>query len=203
LVKQFAEFGDSPYLLVRNLLSAESLPLTPTDDRSPDEQGWREQAAALLGMLAACGATAASFEDEMGGRLCHMVMPAKNSETSYSRSTKPLNFHTEVVNGYFAEEAPSHVSACKIFEGLVFTIADGQFCAISATFCEKNHSAGFGCAGKDRYASTCGSGHAFGGIRSCQTRNRLARAAAPPPTAELRHTHGEARSWPSISLGLC
>lgn len=108
IVKQFSDHGDSPYLIIRSLVSLENLPPTPTDDQSPVEQSWREQAACLLGLLAACGATAASFEDEMGGRLCHMVMPAKNSEASYSRSTKQLNFHTEVVNGYFAEELPSH-----------------------------------------------------------------------------------------------
>ena len=105
-IDDFGQFRNAPYLLLKNLVSTEGLPPTPVDDTSPAEEGWRVQAAALLGLLTMCGMTAASFKDEMGGRLCHMVMPAKNSDRSYARSTKALNFHTEVVNGYFIEEDP-------------------------------------------------------------------------------------------------
>nr|WP_242689428.1 TauD/TfdA family dioxygenase [Photorhabdus cinerea] len=95
-----------PYLLFKNFISTYNLPPTPTNDITPEESGWRTQAAALLGLLKLTGYACASFQDEMGGRLCHMVMPAENSEKSFLRSTKKLNFHTEVVNGYFKEEKP-------------------------------------------------------------------------------------------------
>jgi len=94
------------HVVVRNFLSIKSLPLTPTDDNSPDTSGWRIPATALLGLLRLSGHSARSFLDEMNGRLCHMVMPAKNNEKSFIRSTKKLGFHTEVVNGYFYEENP-------------------------------------------------------------------------------------------------
>lgn len=106
LINQFRSNTGAPYFLLRGLIDTEHLPATPCDDSSPAEQGWRLQAATMLGFLKLCGAQAASFQDEMGGRLFHMVMPAKNSAQSFSRSTKRLNFHTEVVNGYFAEENP-------------------------------------------------------------------------------------------------
>ena len=94
------------HVVIRNFLSFQSLPCTPTNDRSPDTAGWRIPATALLGLLRLSGHSARSFLDEMDGRLCHMVMPAKNSEKSFIRSTKKLKFHTEVVNGYFFEENP-------------------------------------------------------------------------------------------------
>ncbi len=95
------------HVVIRNFLSIQSLPCTPTNDRSPDTVGWRIPATALLGLLRLSGHSARSFLDEMDGRLCHMVMPAKNSEKSFIRSTKKLKFHTEVVNGYFFEENPT------------------------------------------------------------------------------------------------
>ncbi|WP_114192920.1 TauD/TfdA family dioxygenase [Edaphovirga cremea] len=105
-ILDFREKRQSPYLLLRNFISTENIPPTPTNDTSPDTDSWRVQAAALLGLLHLSGYVAASFQDEMGGRLCHMVMPAKNDEKSFLRSTKMLNFHTEVVNGYFGEDFP-------------------------------------------------------------------------------------------------
>lgn len=105
-IKEKVESNHSPYLLIRNFLSIKDLPPTPTDDRSPDSRGWRVPAAALMGLLRLTGHSARSFLDEMNGRLCHMVMPAKNDDRSYKRSTKELLFHTEVVNGYFIEENP-------------------------------------------------------------------------------------------------
>lgn len=107
LIRQFRAGDGVPYLLLRGLLDLEGLPPTPSDDRSPAEAGWHTAAATMLGYLKLCGAQGASFVDEMGGRLFHMVMPAQNSEKSLARSTKALNFHTEVVNGYFAEEQPA------------------------------------------------------------------------------------------------
>lgn len=106
LISQFKSNSGVPFLLLKKLIDIDHLPETPVDDSSPDELGWRKQAATMLGYLQLCGAQAASFQDEMGGRLFHMVMPAKNSEKSQRRSTKALNFHTEVVNGYFEEERP-------------------------------------------------------------------------------------------------
>lgn len=104
-----ARFRDSisPYLLIKSAIDVNGLPDTPTDDRSPAEGLWRLPAATLLGLLKICGANARSFQDEMGGRLFHMVMPAQNDSKSRLRSTKALNFHTEVVNGYFIEECPN------------------------------------------------------------------------------------------------
>jgi hypothetical protein len=104
----FAKFRstDSPYLLLKAALDVQNLPPTPSDDRPPAESLWRQQAAALLGYLKLCDLNALSFSDEMGGRLFHMVMPAQNDHKSRLRSTKALNFHTEVVNGYFREEQP-------------------------------------------------------------------------------------------------
>lgn len=95
------------HIVIRNFLSIQSLPFTPADDISPDTSGWRIPASALLGLLRLSGHSARSFLDEMNGRLCHMVMPAKNNEKSFLRSTKKLGFHTEVVNGYFTEENPA------------------------------------------------------------------------------------------------
>lgn len=103
-IHYFRTVNDTPYLILRNIAAVDGLPPTPTDDASPAEAGWRPQASVLLGLLHLAGVKAASFADEMGGRLCHMVMPAKNSEKSLHRSTKTLNFHTEVVNGYASEE---------------------------------------------------------------------------------------------------
>lgn len=97
----------SSHVVIRNFLSIRSLPLTPTDDNQPDTLGWRIPATALLGLLSLTGHSARSFFDEMSGRLCHMVMPAKNNKNSFLRSTKKLGFHTEVVNGYFIEENPA------------------------------------------------------------------------------------------------
>ena len=54
--------------------------------------------------------------------------------------------------------------------------------------------------GKPWFARIIGTRHAFGGIRSCRTKSRPARAIAPAPTAELRHKAGEARS---MALWLC
>ena len=45
-----------------------------------------------------------------------------------------------------------------------------------------------------RHFAASGARHAFGGIRSCRTKSCPARATAPAPTAELRHTAGEDRS---------
>lgn len=94
------------HIIVRNFISIQSLPFTPTDDSSPDTASWRVPATALLGLLRLSGHSARSFLDEMNGRLCHMVMPARNNKKSFIRSTKGLDFHTEVVNGYFIEENP-------------------------------------------------------------------------------------------------
>jgi len=94
------------HIIIRNFVSIQSLPFTPTDDSTPDSAGWRIPASALLGLLRLTGHSARSFLDEMNGRLCHMVMPASNNEKSFVRSTKKLEFHTEVVNGYFVEESP-------------------------------------------------------------------------------------------------
>ena len=105
-IREIANNGMVSHLIVRNFLSIQSLPYTPTDDRPPDSAGWRIPASALLGLLRLTGHSARSFLDEMDGRLCHMVMPARNNEKSFMRSTKKLGFHTEVVNGYFYEESP-------------------------------------------------------------------------------------------------
>jgi len=96
----------SPYLLIRNFISLKTLPSTPTNDESSDPSSWQITAAAFMGLLRLTGHSARSFQEEMNGRLCHMVMPARNDEKSYRRSTKELMFHTEVVNGYFVEENP-------------------------------------------------------------------------------------------------
>ncbi|CEE91710.1 hypothetical protein XNA1_550035 [Xenorhabdus nematophila str. Anatoliense] len=105
-IKAFKENKAESFLLLRNFIAIKNLLPTPTNDVSPDNKGWRTPAAALLGVLRLTGHSARSFSDEMNGRLCHMVMPAKNDEKSYLRSTKKLGFHTEVVNGYFIEEDP-------------------------------------------------------------------------------------------------
>jgi len=109
VLKQIFSVSDNntmSHIVIRNFVSIQSLPFTPTDDASPDTSGWRIPASALLGLLKLSGHSARSFLDEMNGRLCHMVMPAKNNEKSFIRSTKKLGFHTEVVNGYFIEENP-------------------------------------------------------------------------------------------------
>lgn len=106
IIRLFKKKQNTPFLLVKGLVNTDMLPPTPTDDIVPDKKGWRIQAAALLGMLKLCEFEPASLLDEMGGRLFHMVMPASNSQKSFHRSTKPLNLHTEVVNGYFIEEGP-------------------------------------------------------------------------------------------------
>ncbi|WP_300002510.1 carbon starvation induced protein CsiD [uncultured Cedecea sp.] len=108
VLKKISAVSDNKisYLVIRNFLSIQSLPFTPIDNASPDTPGWRIPASALLGLLRLSGHSARSFLDEMNGRLCHMVMPAKNNEKSFNRSTKKLGFHTEVVNGYFMEEDP-------------------------------------------------------------------------------------------------
>ncbi len=103
-LKLFQKTGASPFVLVKGLVTTTNLPPTPLDDSVPEKNSWKLQAAALLGILKLCGFNPASFQDEMGGRLYHMVMPAQNSLKSFIRSTKPLNLHTEVVNGYFHEE---------------------------------------------------------------------------------------------------
>lgn len=108
MIHLFREKNHLPYMLFRNFISLPDLPATPTNDISPATRGWRHPAAALLGLLHLAGCSARSFKDEMEGRLCHMVMPAKNSDKSYSRSTKKLGFHTEVVNGHFTEEHPRY-----------------------------------------------------------------------------------------------
>jgi len=120
IIDEFREKNHLPYMLFRNFISLDNLPATPTNDASPATQSWRHPAAALLGLLYLTGCSARSFKDEMGGRLCHMVMPAKNDNKSYARSTKKLGFHTEVVNGYFIEEDPcyGHPLSPEIF-GLV------------------------------------------------------------------------------------
>jgi hypothetical protein len=106
---KIAAFKDSstPFLWIKGAITTTGLPPTPVDDTSPEETSWRVQAATMLGFLKLCDASARSFADEMGGRLFHMVMPAKNDLRSMLRSTKALNFHTEVVNGFFREESPS------------------------------------------------------------------------------------------------
>lgn len=106
-IKEMGVNNHSPYLIIRNFISVKELPSTPINDRSPDTQGWRIPAAALMGLLRLTGHSARAFLDEMNGRLCHMVMPAKNDDKSLKRSTKQLSFHTEVVNGYFIEENPT------------------------------------------------------------------------------------------------
>ncbi len=109
VLKQICSVSDNnmmSHVVIRNFVSIQSLPFTPIDDTSPDTSGWRIPASALLGLLKLSGHSARSFLDEMNGRLCHMVMPAKNNEKSFIRSTKKLGFHTEVVNGYFIEENP-------------------------------------------------------------------------------------------------
>lgn len=98
--------GEQPYVVYRNIAKVSNLPLTPTDDISPKEESWRYYASIFLGIFNLHGLKAASFRDEMGGRLFHMVMPACNSSKSFHRSTKELLYHTEVVNGYFHEENP-------------------------------------------------------------------------------------------------
>lgn len=98
--------SNSPFLLIKGAIDTTGLPPTPNDDTSPNESAWRLQAATMLGFLKLCDANARSFKDEMGGRLFHMVMPAQNDLKSKLRSTKALNFHTEVVNGFFREENP-------------------------------------------------------------------------------------------------
>jgi hypothetical protein len=105
-IKSFYETGIAPYLLVKHLVKTDALPPTPTDDNPPEGRDWQSQVASLLGLLKLCQYHPASFLDEMGGRLYHMVMPDNNSFKSFSRSTKALNLHTEVVNGYFVEESP-------------------------------------------------------------------------------------------------
>ncbi len=105
-INLFQQTGASPFLQVKNLVLTNGLPPTPSDDSVPEGNSWRVQAAALLGLLRLCELTPASFWDEMGGRLYHMVMPASNNRKSFQRSTKALNFHTEVVNGFFVEEHP-------------------------------------------------------------------------------------------------
>ena len=45
-----------------------------------------------------------------------------------------------------------------------------------------------------RHFAASGARHAFGGIRSCRTKRRPARATAPAPTAKLRQKAGEDRS---------
>ncbi|CDH31351.1 carbon starvation induced protein CsiD [Xenorhabdus bovienii] len=106
-LSHFGKYNDVPFLFVRNLIPLIDLPPTPNNDSSPATPSWKVPAAALLGLLRFTGHTARSFLDEMGGRLCHMVMPSMNDDKSYLRSTKKLNFHTEVVNGYFSEENPA------------------------------------------------------------------------------------------------
>lgn len=106
-IRAFSGNKEMSHIIIRNFLSIKTLPFTPTDDISPDTSAWRIPASALLGLLRLSGHSARSFLDEMNGRLCHMVMPAKNNEKSFIRSTKKLGFHTEVVNGYFIEENPS------------------------------------------------------------------------------------------------
>lgn len=105
-IREVFEKGDASHIILRNFITIKSLPYTPVDDKQPEMDGWRIPAMALLGLLKLSGHSARSFLDEMQGRLCHMVMPAKNSKKSYLRSTKKLGFHTEVVNGYFIEEDP-------------------------------------------------------------------------------------------------
>ncbi|MBS0849992.1 carbon starvation induced protein CsiD [Citrobacter sp. JGM124] len=105
-IQEIANNEMSSHIIIRNFLAIQSLPYTPTDDCSPDSVSWRTPASALLGLLRLTGHSARSFMDEMNGRLCHMVMPARNNEKSFLRSTKKLGFHTEVVNGYFYEESP-------------------------------------------------------------------------------------------------
>ena len=87
-LKEISLNGNQPFFLARNFVSTANIPKTPTNDVSPSEHSWRIQAAALLGLLRLSGHLPASFLDEMGGRLCHMVMPARNSEKSYLSSTK-------------------------------------------------------------------------------------------------------------------
>lgn len=105
-IRAVANHGVLSYIVIRNFLSIQTLPFTPTDDSPPDSADWRTPASALLGLLRLTGHSARSFMDEMDGRLCHMIMPARNNEKSFTRSTKKLGFHTEVVNGYFFEESP-------------------------------------------------------------------------------------------------
>lgn len=105
-INSFRELSNVPYALLRGAIHIGDLPETPADDVSPPTETWRSHAAAMLGYLKLFGADAASFKDEMDGRLFHMVMPANNNKRSLLRSTKALNFHTEVVNGYFHEDKP-------------------------------------------------------------------------------------------------
>jgi len=78
-IRAIADNSMLSHIIVRNFLSIQSLPFTPIDDNPPDNAGWRTPASALLGLLRLTGHSARSFMDEMNGRLCHMVMPAKNS----------------------------------------------------------------------------------------------------------------------------
>lgn len=103
-IKQTADNNDAPYLLIRNFLLIQDLPPAPHNDIGPAAQKWRVPAAALLGLLRLTGHSAHSLPDEMNGRLCHMVIPARNNEESLTRPAKKRRFHGEGVNGYFIEE---------------------------------------------------------------------------------------------------
>ncbi|HYO54444.1 TauD/TfdA family dioxygenase [Archangium sp.] len=103
-IEQFYRRAEHGYLLLRGMFEVGELPHTPDDDTAPHFESWRSAAAILMGILQLSAHRCGSYLDESGGRLAHMVMPARNSEQSYARSTKALSFHTEVVNGYFLEE---------------------------------------------------------------------------------------------------
>ena len=105
-IERFGFDMNYPFIHIKNLFDINSLPPTPVDDSVPDPASWRHVAGILLGILKIAGYQSGSFLDEMGGRLSHMVMPANNSEKSLVRSTKALHFHTEIVNGFFAEDYP-------------------------------------------------------------------------------------------------
>ena len=106
-IESFTSLQNPPYLLLKRFINLNNLPATPTDDSLPPLLQWRTAASALLGSLLISRHHAASFRDEMNGRLSHMVMPANHNQASYNRSTRLLNFHTEVLDGLFQEEVTS------------------------------------------------------------------------------------------------
>lgn len=118
----FSERQKYGYLLMRNCFSTTALPPTPCNDEAPDTSLWIEPASTLMALLGVTGHTVSSYLNEMQGRLAHMVMPAKNNEKSWVRSTKSLSPHTEVVNGHWSEMLPDDTQN-QIIAPEVFALA--------------------------------------------------------------------------------